>query len=65
LCLENKSLDVVVKLKKEGKAKFLKNLIAYDEVPEDKLKAALEAELKIYRYSEVIEAGKTHKEAPV
>ena len=50
LCLETKSFDTVVKLKREGKISHLKNFIAYDPVTEDKVKEAAEVGIKVHFY---------------
>jgi len=50
ICLETKSFDTIVKLKREGKIAHLKNFIAYDPVTEDKIKEAAEAGIKVHLY---------------
>jgi len=50
ICLETKSFDTIVKLKREGKIAHLKNFIAYDPVTEEKIKEAAEAGIKVHFY---------------
>jgi len=64
-CLETKSYDTIVKLKRDGKIPHLKNLLSYDAVPEDKEKEAIDAGFKVYHFQQVVEAGKANKNAPV
>jgi long-subunit acyl-CoA synthetase (AMP-forming) len=45
LCLEAKSFDTIVKLKKEGKIPHLKHLVSYDTLAEEKAKEAVEVDL--------------------
>lgn len=65
ICLETKSFDGIVKLKREGKIPHLKNFLSYDPVSEDKIKEAAEVGLTVHLYKDVVEAGKLHKDAPV
>lgn len=48
----------LVKLKKEGKAKSLENLITFDKVPDNLIEEGRNLGVKIYHIDEVIEAGK-------
>jgi hypothetical protein len=50
LCIETKSFDTVVKLKKEGKIAYLKNFISFDPVTEEKIKEAAEVGIQVYIY---------------
>ena len=50
LCLEVKSFDTIVKLKREGKIPHLKNLVSYDDIKEEKIKEATDAGFTFYHY---------------
>ena len=54
LCLEAKSFDTIVKLKKEGKIPHLKHLVSYDTLAEEKVKEAAEVDLIVLNYQDVI-----------
>jgi len=56
--MESKSLKKIISLKKAGHSGDLQNIILLDVEDESQIKAAEESGLKIYRYPEIIEAGK-------
>lgn len=58
IVMESKSLKKIINLKKENKSGDLVNVILYDVEDESILKSASEVGLRVYKYPQVIEAGK-------
>ena len=51
---------MITTLKKEGKIEHLRNIICFDEVPEEKAKLASEVGVKTFTYNQILEIGKEH-----
>ncbi len=62
VCCDIKKLEVLIRVKKDGKAKKLKNVIVFDEITEEDRRGAEEAGFKVYTYKDIIEVGKTTEE---
>jgi long-chain acyl-CoA synthetase len=58
LAMESKNLKKIIKLRKEGKGQFLKNIILFDVEDEETVKEVENFGLKVYKYPEILEAGK-------
>jgi long-chain acyl-CoA synthetase len=58
IVMEGKALKGLVDLKKVNKSGNLQNIILLDSADENTQKAAVELGMKIYKFSEVLEAGK-------
>jgi hypothetical protein len=50
VCCDAKKFEIVVRVKQEGKAKKLKNIIVYDEINVEERLKAQELGLKVYSY---------------
>lgn len=58
MCSEVKHLPNLIKNKAEGKSTFLKNIISFDEIISEEIFAsAAKADLKIFKFSDIIKAG--------
>lgn len=53
MCVEDKTFDLMIKLKEAGQ-KYLKNLITFDEIPAERKQKAESVGLKVYHFNEVI-----------
>lgn len=62
MCIEQSSLDLLIKLKNEGKCNYLVNIVSFDKFPEEKKKTASDAGLTLYHFNDILEAGKQHPE---
>jgi trehalose-6-phosphate synthase len=50
VCCDAKKFEILVRVKQEGKAKKLKNIIVYDEINLEERSKALELGLKVYLF---------------
>ncbi len=57
VCCDGNKFEIVIKVKKDGKAEKLRNIIVYDEVTQEERSKAHEVGLKVYSYKEIIEIG--------
>lgn len=53
MCIESKSIDHMITLKENG-SKYLKNVVCFDEIPQDKREKAEQLGLKMYHFDDVI-----------
>lgn len=52
--------DKLIKQKKDGNMETLKNIVVFEDLTDDQLKAADEADLKLYSLNQIIEIGQQH-----
>ena len=62
VCCDAKKFEVILKVKREGNAKNLKNIIVYDDISEEEQNQAKEAGLNVYSFQEVIDVGRSTDE---
>jgi long-chain acyl-CoA synthetase len=63
VCLDtNKKLEIIMKLKREGKIEKVKNVISYDKINEEAVKEAESLGVKVRWFWDLVEEGKTIKE---
>lgn len=60
MCAEASNVDHLIKAKEQSP--HLKNLILFDNIPEEKMKKAVDAGLQVYHFNDVIAKGKELKE---
>lgn len=60
ICLEEKFVSLIIKLKSEGRIPHVKTIISYDAISEEKSRLATDASLVSYNFWDLIEIGKHH-----
>ena len=62
ICLEDKFISLIAKLKREGKIPHVRNIVSYDPLSEQKVKEIQDADMKSYNFWDLVEVGKVQKE---